>query len=81
MPHPLIIDMSIHHFDLMRFFLGSDAVAISARSWNPPWSWFAGDASAAAQIEFGNKRASFVHRFLVFAGAGDELECRLAFRM
>jgi len=54
MPHPLIVDMSIHHFDLMRFFLDSDAVAIRARSWNPPWSWFAGDASAAALIEFAN---------------------------
>ncbi len=52
MPHPLIIDMSIHHFDMMRFFLGSDAEAVSARSWNPPWSWFAGDASASAQIAF-----------------------------
>lgn len=54
MPHPLIIDMSIHHFDLMRFFLGSDAKAIQASSWNPPWSWFAGDASASAQIGFAN---------------------------
>lgn len=54
MRHPLIIDMSIHHFDLMRFFLDSNATSISARSWNPPWSWFAGDASAAAQIEFVN---------------------------
>ena len=52
MPHPLIIDMSIHHFDMMRFFLESNAVAINAQSWNPPWSWFNGDASAAAQIEF-----------------------------
>lgn len=54
MPHPLIVDMSIHHFDLMRFFLDSDALSIAARSWNPPWSWFNGDASAAAQIEFAN---------------------------
>ncbi len=54
MPQPLIIDMAIHHFDLMRFFLDSDAVSISARSWNPPWSWFAGDASASAQIQFAN---------------------------
>ena len=52
MAHPLIVDMSIHHFDLMRFFLGSDARTISARSWNPPWSWYAGDASASAQIGF-----------------------------
>ena len=54
MPHPLLVDMSIHHFDLMRFFLGSDAVTIDARSWNPPWSWFDGDASAAAMIKFAN---------------------------
>ena len=54
MAHPLILDMSIHHFDLMRFFIDSDAAAISARSWNPPWSWYSGDASAAAQIAFAN---------------------------
>lgn len=52
MPYPLIIDMSIHHFDLMRFFLQSDPVAIYGRSWNPPWSWFKGDASAAVTLEF-----------------------------
>lgn len=61
MRHPLIIDMSIHHFDLMRLFLDSDAVSIAARSWNPPWSWFDGDASAAAQIEFANgAQASYI---------------------
>ncbi len=54
MPHPLIIDLSIHHFDMMRFFLTSNAKAISAFSWNPPWSWFDGDASASASILFEN---------------------------
>ncbi len=54
MPHPLIIDMAIHHFDMMRLFLGSDPSEISARSWNPPWSWFKGDASAAAAMRFKN---------------------------
>lgn len=54
MAHPLIVDMSIHHFDMMRLFLGSDARTINARSWNPPWSWFAGHASASAQIGFAN---------------------------
>lgn len=53
MPYPLIIDMSIHHFDLMRFFLGRDPVAIYGRSWNPSWSWFRGDASASVTLEFG----------------------------
>lgn len=54
MRHPLIIDMSIHHFDMMRFFLGGNAQEISARSWNPQWSWFDGDASASAMIVFEN---------------------------
>ncbi len=52
LPHPLLQDMSIHHFDLMRFFLDADPVSITARSWNPPWSWFKGSASAFALIEF-----------------------------
>ena len=52
MAYPLVIDMSIHHFDLMRFFLDRDPVAVFGRSWNPPWSWFAGDASAAVTLEF-----------------------------
>ncbi|MCK6580067.1 MAG: Gfo/Idh/MocA family oxidoreductase [Anaerolineae bacterium] len=52
MAHPLIVDMAIHHFDLMRFFLGDSPVEIYARSWNPPWSWFQGDASAAVTARF-----------------------------
>jgi predicted dehydrogenase len=52
MPYPLIIDMSIHHFDMMRFFLGSNPVSVFGRSWNPPWSWYDGDASATALIQF-----------------------------
>lgn len=54
MPHPLIVDMSIHHFDMMRLFLDSDVAEISAKSWNPPWSWYKGDASAAATMRFEN---------------------------
>lgn len=54
MPYPLIIDMAIHHFDLMRFLLESDSVSVFGRSWNPPWSWFKGDASASVSLEFGS---------------------------
>lgn len=54
MPYPLIIDMSIHHFDLMRFFLDNDPVSVVGRSWNPAWSWFKGDASAQVTLEFMN---------------------------
>jgi predicted dehydrogenase len=54
MPYPLIVDMSIHHFDLLRFFLGSNHASVSGKSWNPPWSWYKGDASAAVHIVFEN---------------------------
>ena len=51
MAYPLILDMSVHHFDLMRFFLGSDAVSVFARSWNPPSSWLRGDASGKVSLK------------------------------
>jgi predicted dehydrogenase len=46
MDDPLILDMAVHHFDLIRFVTGLEAAHVIARSWNPPWSQFAHDASA-----------------------------------
>ncbi|MDZ4765143.1 MAG: Gfo/Idh/MocA family oxidoreductase [Chloroflexota bacterium] len=54
MPYPLIIDMSIHHFDMLRFFLDANPVSIYGKSWNPAWSWYQGDASAAISATFDN---------------------------
>jgi predicted dehydrogenase len=54
MPYPLVIDMAIHHFDLMRYLIGSDPISVYGQSWNPAWSWFKGDASAAVSITFQN---------------------------
>lgn len=48
MAHPLILDMAIHHFDQLRGLVGFEPVEVRAQSWNPPWSWFAGDAVASA---------------------------------
>ncbi len=47
---PLLADMSIHHFDLMRYVLGQEATHIFCQSWNPVWSNFDEPASAAALI-------------------------------
>lgn len=55
MEYPLIIDMSIHHYDMMRFLLNSDPVSILGRSWNPAWSWYKGDASAVVSLAFANQ--------------------------
>lgn len=56
MPFPLIIDMAIHHFDMMRFFLDADVVSLYGRSWNPSWSWYRGDASASVVLEFSDNQ-------------------------
>ncbi|GLV53645.1 oxidoreductase [Dictyobacter sp. S3.2.2.5] len=49
---PLLIDMSIHHFDLMRFILGQEPQAISCQTWNPPYSNFDEPPAGSAVIQF-----------------------------
>ena len=52
MPQPFIMDMGIHHFDMMRYLLHRDAVAVRCRTWNPSVSNTLGDVSAFAWIDF-----------------------------
>jgi len=52
MPDPLLADMSIHHFDLMRMVLGSEPRRIACRTWNPPESPYRFDPAGSAMIEF-----------------------------
>ena len=60
MAHPLLVDGSIHHFDILRYLTGDEPVAVRCSTWNPPWSWFAGDASASAEFELASG-ARFVY--------------------
>lgn len=53
-PDPLLGDMSIHHFDLMRMVLGAEAKRASCRTWNPQGSPFVNDPIGTAIIEFGS---------------------------
>jgi predicted dehydrogenase len=50
--HPLLLDMAIHHFDMMRYVLGQEPVALTCHAWNPPWSNFTEPAAAVANIRF-----------------------------
>ena len=49
---PLLMDMAIHHFDLMRFVLNQEPASIHCHAWNPAWSKFADPAAATATIMF-----------------------------
>ncbi|MFD0516560.1 Gfo/Idh/MocA family protein [Paractinoplanes durhamensis] len=54
MAQPLLVDMAIHPFDAARYLLRSEPVSVYCQSWNPAWSWFAGDANAIAVFEMDN---------------------------
>ena len=49
---PLLVDMSIHHFDLMRMLLGQEPARIMGQTWNPAWSNFVEAAAGSALITF-----------------------------
>jgi len=51
MESPLVLDMAIHTFDAARYISGADPVAVYCEEFNPPWSWYRGDASATAIFE------------------------------
>lgn len=78
---PLLMDMAIHHFDLMRAVLGQEPTQISCQAWNPPWSQFVDPASAAATITFDggavvNYRGSWVSTAPKTSWSGEwHLEC------
>jgi predicted dehydrogenase len=51
MDNPLILDMAIHTFDEARFLLKADPVSVYCHEFNPPHSWYRGNASAVCIFE------------------------------
>lgn len=50
--HPLIGDLGIHHFDLMRMVLGREPVSVYCTSPRLPWSTFRDPGTASAIVLF-----------------------------
>jgi predicted dehydrogenase len=51
MDSPLILDMAIHTFDQARFLMAADPVSVYCHEFNPPGSWYKGNASAICIFE------------------------------
>src|SRR5450432_982902 len=51
MKSPLLVDMAIHTFDAARYLSGADPVAVYCDEFNPPWSWYQGNAGATVIFE------------------------------
>lgn len=58
MKYPLLVDMSIHHFDLMRYCLHADPVRVTATGWNPRWSYFRHQAACQVLLEMRQRAPS-----------------------
>ena len=80
--HPLIYDMAIHHFDLMRLVLGCEAVSVYAQVMDPEWSKFRQEAAATIIVTMENGvvvsyRGSWVSTGQPTLWAGDwHIECQ-----
>ena len=51
MRFPLLVDMCIHHVDLIRAILGRNVVRVTAHSFRPSWSWFEHDPGLKMLLE------------------------------
>lgn len=51
---PLLIEGTVHHFDILRALSGANCRTVYARSWNPPWGEYAGDSTALITMEMTN---------------------------
>ncbi|KRE49624.1 Gfo/Idh/MocA family protein [Paenibacillus sp. Soil522] len=51
MESPLLLDMAIHTFDQARYIAGANPVSVYCLEFNPPGSWYAGNAMAICIYE------------------------------
>jgi predicted dehydrogenase len=54
MADPLLVESTVHRFDIIRAVAGANASRVYALTWNPAWSDFQGDCSALITIEMTN---------------------------
>ena len=50
MPHPYLLDMAIHHVDMLRMITGAEVVEVDARSWGAPDGPFKHDPTVEALL-------------------------------
>jgi predicted dehydrogenase len=75
-PHPLINDMAIHHFDLLRMITGQEGASVFAKVNDPSFSKYDQEASAVITIEMADGlvvsyRGSWLSRARETAWAGE----------
>ncbi|MGH3904672.1 MAG: Gfo/Idh/MocA family protein [Pseudonocardiaceae bacterium] len=68
MSHPMLLEGSIHHFDMMRYLVGADASRVVASEANPAHSSFKEGALVSCIVEFSNGVLGTYEASLLAAG-------------
>lgn len=53
-PHSLLIEGAVHHFDMLRNLSGADCKTIAGWEWNTPWSSFQGECCGLYVLDMTN---------------------------
>ena len=53
MHHPMMLEQSIHHLDLIRYCYGREVERVRCRTWNPEWSMYAHDSNVSCLLTLG----------------------------
>jgi len=51
MEFPLLVDMAVHHFDLIRAVTRQNIARVTTQSFSPEWNWYQHDAGAKILME------------------------------
>ncbi len=54
MSHPMLLEQSIHHFDLLRYCYGAEVESLVCDTWRPSWSTYEGDCCVSVLFRFEN---------------------------
>jgi len=72
MRHPMMLEQTVHHLDLLRFVYAREVESVSCRSWNPGWSMYAHDSNIACHLTMqGGLEVSYLG---TWTGGWDRLE-------
>lgn len=53
-PHSLLVEGAVHHFDMLRNLAGAPCATLAGWEWNPAWSSFDGESSATYVLRLAN---------------------------
>ena len=54
MAHPMLLEQSIHHFDLLRYCYDAEVESLVCDAWRPSWSTYEGDCCVSVLFRFEN---------------------------